>query len=495
MDENSKLYPGKIKVQCHSARIRLEYDITSFKEVREEIDQFVNDTYIKSESFDKLKLQCSNYLDVLDKMISINQSDIADYMLLEKAMDDITENLIGKIIIANKKRFMTLRDKAYEMERFYCAKAMCSWLLSTLAAYYYGMAQLYKVLGDYYNDMYLKYIAKEELYDRIEVETLDLFSNSQSERDALYEFFGEMLNLCFIANYTNCKYAYIHDNRTKRTTELKNESVFALEGKDIFIKWIESQDDYVDKDKQLIIDAMSKKPEKFVELGRISRAAGLEPSYVAARGMAKSICKNNREIISNPNQKQFVGRTNWFKYYENNVNNLVNVDKIEYARFSEELADFSRVYNDNFERYYMLEKKTGVPSELIAAIHYRENSKDYLEEAFDINFRNGSPLNASDPQGGVIFESFDESAEFWLKEIESDLSIEFDENTDMATMLTYAEKYNGFGYANNQRINPYLYSGTDLYSSGKYVKDGKYDSSVVDAQPGIYVLMTSLGAE
>jgi len=43
----------------------------------------------------------------------------------------------------------------------------------------------------------------------------------------------------------------------------------------------------------------------------------------------------------------------------------------------------------------------------------------------------------------------------------------------MATYMTFAETFNGLGYSKNGHVSPYLYSGTDAYSSGKYVKDGK----------------------
>ena len=67
-------------------------------------------------------------------------------------------------------------------------------------------------------------------------------------------------------------------------------------------------------------------------------------------------------------------------------------------------------------------------------------------------------------------------------------------------MLTYAKLHNGVAYAKNGHINPYLYSGTNIYISGKYVEkkapDGtvytEYDEDQVDAQIGLYALITSI---
>jgi len=49
------------------------------------------------------------------------------------------------------------------------------------------------------------------------------------------------------------------------------------------------------------------------------------------------------------------------------------------------------------------------------------------------------------------------------------------ESEDVAAMMAFAERYNGLGYYNNGSISPYMYSGTDVYSSGKYTEDHGYD--------------------
>lgn len=46
------------------------------------------------------------------------------------------------------------------------------------------------------------------------------------------------------------------------------------------------------------------------------------------------------------------------------------------------------------------------------------------------------------------------------------------------------EKYNGFGYANRGVVSPYLWSGSNHYSYGKYTSDGIYDPKAVSAQVG-----------
>lgn len=55
------------------------------------------------------------------------------------------------------------------------------------------------------------------------------------------------------------------------------------------------------------------------------------------------------------------------------------------------------------------------------------------------------------------------------------------------------EKYNGMGYKKKGVPNPYLWSYTDQYLSGKYVKDGKYDPNAVSRQPGVAAIMKTIG--
>jgi hypothetical protein len=60
--------------------------------------------------------------------------------------------------------------------------------------------------------------------------------------------------------------------------------------------------------------------------------------------------------------------------------------------------------------------------------------------------------------------------------------------------LAKLEQYNGLGYAARARPSPYIWSGTDQYKSGKYVRDGVYDPNVVDSQPGCAGLLMAMMA-
>ncbi|MDL2302568.1 hypothetical protein LJC58_09470 [Lachnospiraceae bacterium OttesenSCG-928-D06] len=71
---------------------------------------------------------------------------------------------------------------------------------------------------------------------------------------------------------------------------------------------------------------------------------------------------------------------------------------------------------------------------------------------------------------------------------------------DIVALLTLAEIYSGTGYYDNGYINPYLYSGTNVYEKGKYVEvldendqyTSRYDADLVDQQLGAYVMLQSI---
>jgi hypothetical protein len=62
----------------------------------------------------------------------------------------------------------------------------------------------------------------------------------------------------------------------------------------------------------------------------------------------------------------------------------------------------------------------------------------------------------------------------------------------MPNMLTLMEQYNGLGYAYKGLPSPYVWSGTDQYTKGKYIRDKVFDPNVVDKQLGVAGLIRSL---
>ena len=148
------------------------------------------------------------------------------------------------------------------------------------------------------------------------------------------------------------------------------------------------------------------------------------------------------------------------------------------------------LYLDNKSRYDGVEnmRNGGVPSAVVFVLHGRESTWNFSKHLHE-----GSPLTGrtrwvpkgrpkSPPANGSSY-TFEESAEdalYKLKDLEN--KVDWSECHDS---LYNIEKYNGLGYLMYKPINsPYLWSGTNHYSKGKYVSDGKYSSTAVDGQLG-----------
>lgn len=181
MNENSYLNPTKMKEQCDSAIRELEKDNEAIQVAESSLNTFLNDSEIKSEAFDTLRIQMSDYITVLQAMRTANHSDISDFAILKSSVGD--EVLIGSNILEQKAA--ALRDKAadedtaqeYERE---AKKAFWPWT----KAYYNWKADQYWDMAELDQKLYLKWQEKEDRYDAIESATCDLFQAATAMRTA-----------------------------------------------------------------------------------------------------------------------------------------------------------------------------------------------------------------------------------------------------------------------------------------------------------------------
>lgn len=144
----------------------------------------------------------------------------------------------------------------------------------------------------------------------------------------------------------------------------------------------------------------------------------------------------------------------------------------------------------NISTYLRISSSTGVPWYFIAAIHMRESGMDFTR-----HLHNGDTLTnrtthvpagypKADPANGHSY-TFVESC------IDAIRLKGLDQWKDWSIpgMLHLLEVWNGTGYISKNVSNPYLWSGTQWYSKGKYVSDGNYNPSVIDAQLGTATLL------
>ncbi|MDJ0625381.1 MAG: hypothetical protein QNJ31_03335 [Candidatus Caenarcaniphilales bacterium] len=158
----------------------------------------------------------------------------------------------------------------------------------------------------------------------------------------------------------------------------------------------------------------------------------------------------------------------------------------------DQIKEFQSIYRENQSLYREVEQKTQIPSVLIAALHFREskgNFRTYLHQ--------GDPLGrapVNHPTNIPTFHNWTDSAIHALgmkKSTQNKLGINASTN-DLSLLAEYAETYNGKGYENRGLVTPYVYSGTSVYSGGKFVADGKFNSSTIDKQVGILPLIMSV---
>lgn len=157
------------------------------------------------------------------------------------------------------------------------------------------------------------------------------------------------------------------------------------------------------------------------------------------------------------------------------------------TRKAEAAGVASRLYKAR-QRYQAVERKTGVPWPAIAVIHERESSQQW-----NASLAQGDPWNRVSvhvPAGRGPFDSWEAAAIDALVKCPPFLARHKD--WSIAGALTALETYNGIGYAARAVPSPYLWSGTNQYHAGKYVRDGLYDSSKVDPQLGCAALLMAL---
>jgi lysozyme family protein len=133
--------------------------------------------------------------------------------------------------------------------------------------------------------------------------------------------------------------------------------------------------------------------------------------------------------------------------------------------------------------YESVHARTGVPIVWLAAVHERESGAD-----FSTYLGNGQALSkvtTEVPAGRGPFLRWDLGAvdALHLDRVDQ-VSVWVLERA-----LYEGEAWNGFGPRGHNVNTGYLWAGTNHYTKGKYVSDGKWDPDFVDPQVGIAPIM------
>ena len=155
------------------------------------------------------------------------------------------------------------------------------------------------------------------------------------------------------------------------------------------------------------------------------------------------------------------------------------------------------LYRRNQSRYEAIQnmRPNGVPAPILFCLHYREsdnNFKCHAHEGSSLMHRTkyepkGRPLHPEPPY------TFEISAEDAYYVFEKPTLDKIDWKNKQAS-LDKMESFNGYGYRAKGIPAPYLWSGTSLYVSGKYVSDGVFSRTAVDKQLGCAAILKGFQA-
>ncbi len=143
----------------------------------------------------------------------------------------------------------------------------------------------------------------------------------------------------------------------------------------------------------------------------------------------------------------------------------------------------------NRGRYESVQDASGVPWYFVAVVHNMEAS-----QSFKGHLHNGDPLTARTvqvPAGRPKSGSPPFKWEFSAADALAYEGLSSASDWTLAGTLYNLERFNGWGYrlSHPHTLSPYLWSFSNHYTSGKYVKDGVWSDSAVSDQCGAAVLL------
>lgn len=151
-------------------------------------------------------------------------------------------------------------------------------------------------------------------------------------------------------------------------------------------------------------------------------------------------------------------------------------------------------YKDRYQEVVTLWEN--IPWYVVGILHYRESNLD-----FSTHLANGDPLTERTVHEPMDLPVIGKPPFTWEEgAFAALLHDHMDEKdwSDLPAILYNMECYNGLGYQRNHRyetLSPYIWSGTNHYTQGKYTIDGKFSPYAVDKQVGAAPLMRYLTDE
>lgn len=140
--------------------------------------------------------------------------------------------------------------------------------------------------------------------------------------------------------------------------------------------------------------------------------------------------------------------------------------------------------------YRQVERELGIAWPFVGVIHGMECGFNFYG-----HLHNGDPLGARTVHVPKGRPAPAEPPYTWLQSALDALRLKkLDQVTDWSVphMLYLLEGYNGFGYRRRGVPTPYLWSFSNIYESGKFVLDGKFDPNAVSKQCGAALMLKAV---
>jgi uncharacterized protein (TIGR02594 family) len=143
-------------------------------------------------------------------------------------------------------------------------------------------------------------------------------------------------------------------------------------------------------------------------------------------------------------------------------------------------------------RYIAMSERTGVPWYAIGLLHHMEAGCN-----FGTHLHNGSdPLTARtvhEPRGRPVAPPADGKRYTWEESAADALvDVHAEGEWSIERLLFHAERYNGWGYRTRSLPSAYLWSGSNLFVKGKFVRDGVFDPEAPSDQLGVASVLRRL---
>jgi lysozyme family protein len=146
----------------------------------------------------------------------------------------------------------------------------------------------------------------------------------------------------------------------------------------------------------------------------------------------------------------------------------------------------------NNPHYELVSMITSVPWYVVGIIHSLE-----ADLSFALHLHNGDPLTAQTVRVPAGRPPYKDGPFTWEESACDALALKKLSAVSSWTIERIAyelERYNGFGYVPKPIYSPYLWSYTNNYTKGKFVKDGVYNPDAVSKQCGGMALLRILMA-